>query len=122
MNLNWLYVFLGGGLGSVCRFYLSQGLNPKSVGMIPWGTFLSNFVACVLLGVAIARWGKSEEESSVWLYLVAVGFCGGFSTFSTFSKENFELLESGSFGIFSIYVLLSLVLGVVGFLVGYFLG
>ncbi len=123
MKHSWLFVFLGGGFGSVCRYYISIWLTAKSAGSIPWGTFVSNILACLILGLAVARYTKGEGNSNeFWMYLVAVGFCGGFSTFSTFSKENFELLNNGQYGMLSIYVIVSLIVGVLGFIAGHYVG
>ena len=123
MKHSWLFVFLGGGFGSVCRYYISIWLTAKSASSIPWGTFLSNILACVILGVAVARYAKGDGNSNeLWMYLVAVGFCGGFSTFSTFSKENFELLNNGQYGTLAIYVIVSLIVGVLGFIAGHYVG
>jgi CrcB protein len=119
MKFDWLYVFIGGGLGSVCRYGLHVWLNAKNSLSIPWGTFASNFAACLLLGYAVSKFAKEGQSEGIWVFLISVGFCGGFSTFSTFSKENYELLVNGSYGILTAYVTLSLILGVVGFILGH---
>ena len=79
-----IWVFLGGGLGSVARWgfgQLSKGLwnNPLAAVL---GTFAANVIACLLLGYILA---KQPQERQLWFW--AVGFCGGFSTFSTFSAS-----------------------------------
>ena len=122
MKLNWLFIFLGGGLGSLCRYYLSTLLNSKQLHTIPWGTLLSNIIACLILGYAFCKVEKMSDQNDIWMYLISIGFCGGFSTFSTFSKENYDLFASGSYGILFVYLALSLILGFVGFIGGYSLG
>ena len=111
----YLLVFLGGGLGSVCRFALSQGLGAYKG--FPVGTFTANALSCVLLGVLVGLASKELLSAEYRFFLIA-GFCGGFSTFSTFSNEVFQLFKSGSWGMGCIYMMISLVMGLVGILAG----
>ncbi len=119
MKWNWFFIFIGGGFGSLSRYYLSALLNTKNALMIPWGTFLSNLVACIILGYAVGKAGKAEGESELWVYLISIGFCGAFSTFSTFTKENYELYIQGAYGSLCLYIVISLILGFLGFILGH---
>jgi len=110
-----IWVFLGGGLGSVARWgfgQLSKGLwnNPLAAVL---GTFAANVIACLLLGYILA---KQPQERQLWFW--AVGFCGGFSTLSTFSNEVLVWLRAGDYGWALGYVSLSLLGGVLGLVLG----
>ena len=98
----WIAVFLGGGLGSVLRFAVGQGLasilSPSDTSF-PWAVLAANVLATGLLAwtsVAGAdAWGKS---SAMWFFLT-VGVCGGFSTFSTFAWDTLRLMQQGGLGL-----------------------
>ncbi len=89
----FLYVFIGGGLGSVARYSIARWMSTHEF-VFPWATLLANVLACIILGVLTAYASKYYLPDNYRL-LFMVGFCGGFSTFSTFSSETFKLLSSG---------------------------
>lgn len=82
----------------------------------PVGTFIVNLLGSLMIGCFIALFPK---DSHPLRFLLAVGFCGGFTTFSTFSSEIFLLLEKGSYGIVLAYIALSIIFGVAAFWSGY---
>lgn len=83
-------IFVGGGLGSLARYALSRTVQANQVLDFPAGTLVVNAVASLLLGAFIGY--ESRYPSSTGVALVAIGFCGGFSTFSTFSNDTMQLL------------------------------
>lgn len=89
----YLLVFLGGGLGSICRFGLAQLLREHSAGL-PWATFAANVLSCLILGTLMGLSLRSGISPTT-KFLLMTGFCGGFSTFSTFTAETYELLLAG---------------------------
>jgi len=92
--MNWIAVFVGGGLGSLCRFGIAQ-LGKELNWELPWATFISNIAACLLLAVVSIQLNQKMGDQSFWTALLIVGFCGGFSTFSTYSFETAMLIKSG---------------------------
>jgi CrcB protein len=111
--MNWIIVFVGGGIGSVLRFGIGKMIPLKGLSF-PWATFISNLLACLIFAIALLAIQKSPKNE--WIQsLVLVGICGGFSTFSTFSYENFQLFQSGSYGVLSLNVCVSVMLGFASF-------
>ncbi|HAV54722.1 MAG TPA: fluoride efflux transporter CrcB [Aequorivita sp.] len=103
-------VFLGGGLGSVLRYFFSKFLNNPETG-IPFGTFAANILGSLLIGIILGLALKNETLSQNTVLFLATGFCGGFTTFSTFAYENHLFLRSGDFMSFAFYTIASFVVG-----------
>jgi CrcB protein len=114
---NLLWVFLGGGLGSIARYGIGDLLKSQSL-VFPWGTLLANAVSCIILGYLLAYNLKTPLSPSYRLLLMT-GFCGGFSTFSTFSSETYLLLQDGKYNLALAYVAGSLIVGLLGIILGF---
>lgn len=90
-------VFVGGGLGSLCRYGIAVGAR-HWLGDFPVHTLLANALASLILGAALAYFTEFAQKNTLYA-LIAIGFCGGFSTFSSFSAESFSLFQSGQLGL-----------------------
>jgi fluoride exporter len=109
IRMTYLYIFLGGGLGSVCRFGISRLFSSVSSDF-PYGTLVSNVLASLILAVVVYQIPKPQPE---WLpYFLVIGFCGGFSTFSTFSHELVLLVQNGNWIQAILYLMVSVLAGV----------
>lgn len=119
----YFYVFIGGGLGAVCRYGVTTTVGMLLGGMFPWGTLVVNLVGSLLMGLvfgALLPLAKSLQllPESLRL-LLTVGFLGGFTTFSSFSMETLTLLRGDSFFLAAVNVVGSIVLGLAAAYIGY---
>jgi CrcB protein len=89
-----LAVFIGGGTGSVARWFLSMRFNPMHHA-IPLGTLTANLTGAFIIGVGLAWFNRMTHIDPMWKLLITTGFCGGLTTFSTFSAEVVFLLQDG---------------------------
>lgn len=103
-----LWVFIGGGLGSLARYGISQGLISFKPGNFPIATLTANIISCVIIGL-VAYVFAHRFQSDELKALLLIGFCGGFSTFSTFSNETFQLLKDGNVWVAVVNILISIV-------------
>ncbi|MCH2223325.1 MAG: fluoride efflux transporter CrcB [Crocinitomicaceae bacterium] len=110
--MTYLYIFIGGGLGSLCRFLVGKAALSMMKIDFPLGTFIANIIACVLLALIVVGTSGSSENSAWIQPLIIVGFCGGFSTFSTFSNDTFNLLEAGNVVLAVANIMVSIIVGV----------
>jgi len=98
--MTWLWVGLGGALGSLARHGLNQAIQARQLsGTFPLGIFTINVIGSVLVGTAAGlmmsgRWPLPAESRA----FVIVGLLGGFTTFSSFSLDTLTLIRDGHVG------------------------
>lgn len=106
--MNAVYVFIGGGIGSLLRFGISQLVYQFPKSHFPLATLFSNLFASLLVGVFLVGMMKMKPSNAeAFQAFFIIGICGGFSTFSTFAKENLELMEGGQWAIAILNILIS---------------
>lgn len=114
-----LIVFLGGGFGAVCRYLFGVGvvrLSGPAQG--PLATFMINVLGSFLMGVLIGFLTRTTGAADRWRLLLGVGVLGGFTTFSSFSLEAVMMIERKAYALAAVYIVGSVVLGLLGLMVG----
>ncbi len=124
--MTYLWIAIGGALGSVGRFWLS-GLVASRVGeTFPWGTIAVNVTGCFVIGVigALASpEGRMDSSSRAFAtQFLMYGVCGGYTTFSSFSWQTLKHLQDGEFLYAGGNVILSVTLCMIAVWLGWLLG
>jgi fluoride exporter len=116
--LNYVLVFVGGGLGASLR-HLINLTCAKCIGTnFPWGTFIINITGSTVMGLIAGYLAFKGEASQPWRLFIMTGILGGYTTFSAFSLDAATLYERGALGLAAAYVLGSVVLSIAGLFIG----
>lgn len=119
MLIHYVFLALGGALGSILRYVFAIVLEGVS-GKFPLATFAVNFIGCLFIGVFFALAERTPGLNPVYKIFLVSGFLGGFTTFSSFGWEAFSLLKSGHFIFACGYVCGSVLVAFLATAVGYY--
>lgn len=122
--LTYLWIALGGALGTVARYALAEYIVVRHASPFPWAVLLINATGSFLIGVLAACVGPGARwalPTDLRLGLM-VGVCGGYTTFSSFSLQTFDLLRAGAVGLALANVLGSVFVCLVAVSLGYSAG
>jgi len=126
LMLAYLWVALGGGIGSVARFWMDGLVSNKFGTSFPWGILVINITGSFVIGVLGAVAGSSgrmDPESRVFTtQFLMIGICGGYTTFSSFSWHTLRLLREGEWLYAGGNVILSVLLCMIAVWLGYLVG
>lgn len=95
--MTYVWIALGGALGSVARHWCTTAIDDHLNAGFPWGTIGVNALGSLIIGIvaALAADGSRAPLSQQAIIFLAVGLCGGFTTFSAFSLQTFAMLRDG---------------------------
>ena len=116
--MDLVLVGLGGALGSITRYHLGKIISQRSKSAaFPIGTLIINLSGAMLLGFVTGL----DTGPNMYM-LMGDGFLGAYTTFSTFMYEGFSLFRDNEKKNALVYILGSLILGIIGYMMGFGLG
>ena len=114
----YLLVFVGGGMGAICRHFINTIFGRLFGTSFPYHTFFINVTGSIVMGLIagyLAFKGGSSQHARLF---IMTGILGGYTTFSAFSLDAALLYERGAVGLAVVYVLGSVVLALAGLFAG----
>ena len=117
----YLWVAIGGALGSVGRYWLSGLIADRFGSTFPWGTIIVNISGCLVIGFfntltgTEGRWLVSPAARTFFM----IGICGGYTTFYSFSLQTLNLVNDGEWLYAGANILYSVALCLAGVWLGH---
>jgi CrcB protein len=119
--MTYLWIAIGGAIGSVGRFWLSGLIANRFGATFPWGTIIVNVTGCLVIGFfntltgTEGRWLVSPTTRTFFM----IGICGGYTTFSSFSLQTLNLANDGEWLYAGANILYSVALCLAGVWLGH---
>ena len=93
----YFLVFIGGGIGSAARYWLSGLVQRMTASVFPYGTLSVNIIGCFLIGLFMSTFEERFLLTPTLRVFLTIGILGGFTTFSTFSYDTISLLRDAEY-------------------------
>ena len=114
----YLWIALGAVVGASARYFLSGFIAKVFPSGFPYGTLIINITGSLLLGFFLVWTSERVLIDPRWRLLIAIGFCGSYTTFSSYAFETVALFEQGQWYLMGLNVIGSNLLCLISVLAG----
>ena len=92
---DFLAISLGAVAGANLRYWMSRYAVRLFGPVFPYGTLTINVLGSFVLGFFLVWTTERAVVDPRWRLLIAVGFCGGYTTFSSYAYETMTFFQQG---------------------------
>lgn len=117
--MNFLAVFVGGGLGALVR-YMMYLITPTWT-YLPLATLIANFFGCFIATLVFVFFALKSGLNPSFKVFMITGFCGGLSTLSALSLELLHFIQSDDYTRALVYVISTVTICTIAVLLGVYL-
>ena len=103
----YLWIALGAVVGASARYFISGYIARSFATAFPYGTLFINVTGSLVLGFFLILAGERMLLDPRWRFLIAIGFCGSYTTFSSYAFETFAYMEQGQWLLVAVNVVAS---------------
>lgn len=118
----FLLISVGAVVGANLRYWVGDWVAQRLGASFPYGTLVVNLTGTLILGIFVTLAAERFLWDPRWRVLVAIGFCGSYTTFSSYMLESVSLISSGQYAIGLLNLFGSPVLGVTVMFAGIMIG
>ncbi len=97
----YVWISIGAVVGANLRYFLATLIARLSTTAFPIGTLIINTTGSMILGFFVIWTTERVLADPLWRSLVAIGFCGSYTTFSSYSFETMAYVEQGNWMLFA---------------------
>ena len=97
----YAWISVGAVVGANLRYLLSKIVTRASDAAYPFGTLIINVTGSLILGFFLVWTTERVLADPRWRWLVAIGFCGSYTTFSSYAFETIFYFEQGNWALFA---------------------
>jgi fluoride exporter len=97
----YVWISVGAVVGANLRYFLATLVARLSTTSFPLGTLIINTTGSMILGFFVIWTSERVLADPLWRSLVAVGFCGSYTTFSSYAFESMAYFEQGNWLLFA---------------------
>ncbi len=101
----YLWISVGAVAGASARYLVSRWAAKLISTDFPYGTLIINVTGSFLLGLFLIWTTERVLADPRWRLIIAIGFCGSYTTFSSYAFESFAYFEQGHWLLFASNVL-----------------
>lgn len=98
---SYLWISLGAVAGANLRYFLGKVITRFTDAAFPLGTLTINITGSFVLGFFLIWTTERVLANPLWRSLIAIGFCGSYTTFSSYAFETMAYFEQGNWGLFA---------------------
>jgi CrcB protein len=103
----YAWISVGAVVGANLRYLLSKIVTRASDAAYPFGTLIINVTGSLILGFFLVWTTERVLADPRWRWLMAIGFCGSYTTFSSYAFETMVYFEQGNWALFACNILAS---------------
>jgi CrcB protein len=101
----YLWISIGAVAGANLRYFLTRIITRFSDAAFPYGTLVINVTGSLILGFFMVWTTERVLADPLWRLLVAIGFCGSYTTFSSYAFETMVYFQQGHWVLFATNIL-----------------
>jgi CrcB protein len=102
---SYAWVSVGAIVGANLRYFLSKVITRVTDVSFPIGTLAINITGSLILGFFLVWTTERVLADPLWRWLIAIGFCGSYTTFSSYAFETMAYFEQGNWALFATNVI-----------------